>query len=106
MTLHMACGCYVYLCGQELSHSTSSGGYNAFFSFTVESNRCGCAVGCAVGWGKWIKNSDIKKRFFKMANPRNHHLRFRISVMAEACLKVSPVTGCRVGWISLCRRVG
>ena len=36
-----------------------------FFMSAVASTGCGCGV----RWSKWVKNSDIKKHFFKVATP-------------------------------------
>ena len=36
-----------------------------FFMSAVASTGCGCGV----RWSKWVKDSDVKKRFFKVASP-------------------------------------
>ena len=69
---------------KSLTHFTSSGKYHGgeggmlyvpdafahigfFFSPSFSCLRCGCGV----RWSKWVKNSDIKKRFFKVTTPES-----------------------------------
>ena len=67
-----------------------------FFMSAVASTGCGCGV----RWSKWVENSDIKKHFFKVAPQKPSAAMSDLapmSVMVEASLKVSLVTGCRFG---------
>ena len=60
----------------------------SFFMFAVASNGCGCGV----RWGKWVKNSDINKRFSKWPPQKPSAAMSDLapmSVMVEVSLKVS-----------------
>ena len=96
------------------THSTISGEYNwgeggilyfpdallicsLFFFFMSAVASIGC--GCGVRRSKWVKNSDIKNVFSKWPPQKPSTDLAPMSVMVEASLKVSRVTGCRVGSI-------
>ena len=64
----------------------------------VASTGCGCGV----RWSMWVENSDIEKRFSKWPPQKPSAAMSDLapmSVMVEASLKVSLVTGCRVSSI-------